>query len=470
MAGRVFGLLRRVIRGGFARRCVSSYAVECVGRVEKFYGLVSNIGGYYVFECWRGKCSSRVEVPRSYVGVVESIPGILFSRGRSCSDGPLLPLPRSACGGGRASLDAGSPSLGIIIGFSGAEPVYLPVGDLYKHVAILGATGSGKTHTAARIAACASLMGLRVIVVDWHGEYPGLLERVGARYTVLRGAKLPRVAMLSELLLLEESIAGIEKVLELSQFQSTLLAAVLALGARPKLRTAKSLTDVLAGRVPGNVLDRAPKLLEENTLQALLDVMKEMYQSLNEASKAEKEIWLAVIRRLSHLAMSEYADLIRLYGSEPLAETNEDLVVLDVSSIRSPRIRKLYTLLLIQQLYSLALRSKIENTVIVVDEAQHILLTPTVIELLAEARKYSLGLVAVTQSPRLIEEYGLHNFNTIIVHRLSSANDRIVAAQLLGNKDLADIIGRLKPGEAIVSMQQTEAPIPITVRLEKPCS
>ncbi|WP_194840489.1 ATP-binding protein [Hyperthermus butylicus] len=469
MVSRLFRLLRGVA-GGYARLCVSSYTVELVGRIERLYGLLAGVGGYYVFECWRGRCSSRIEVPRSYAGVVESIPGIVFSRSRSCSDGPLLPPPRSASVGGRAFLDTNAPGLGVIIGFSGVEPVYLPIEDLYRHVAILGATGSGKTHTAARIAACASLLGVRVVIVDWHGEYPSLLERVGARYTVLRGSKLPRVAMLSELLLLEESIAGIEKVLELSQFQSTLLAAVLALGSRPKLHTAKSLTDVLAGRVPGDVLDRAPERLAENTLQALLDVMKEMYQSLNEASKAEKEIWLAVIRRLSHLAMSDYADLIRLYGGEPLAETRENPVVLDVSSIRSPRIRKLYTLLLIQQLYSLALRGKIENTVIVVDEAQHILLTPTVTELLAEARKYGLGLVAVTQSPRLIEEYGLHNFNTIIVHRLSSANDRAVAAQLLGDRDLADIIGRLKPGEAIVSMQQAETPIPITVRLEKPCS
>lgn len=48
---------------------------------------------------------------------------------------------------------------------------------MYRHVLITGTTGSGKSHTAALITKRASeKLGLKVVVLDWHGEYTSLLQ------------------------------------------------------------------------------------------------------------------------------------------------------------------------------------------------------------------------------------------------------------------------------------------------------
>jgi len=54
---------------------------------------------------------------------------------------------------------------------------------------IVGSTGSGKTNTAAVIAEGAKEKGIKVLILDWHGEYTKLIQ--GAKVYSKEG--LPRI-------------------------------------------------------------------------------------------------------------------------------------------------------------------------------------------------------------------------------------------------------------------------------------
>ena len=446
------------------RVCIGGFDERFLRSLDEFYRLLDGVGGRYRFECRGGRCTSYVEVEAPYVSLFSSFPGLRVLG--SCSEGSILiPPPRgSEVGGGGSQLRGGRS--GFVLGFSGGEPVRVELDDLYRHVLIVGSTGAGKSHTAARIARCASELGVDVVVLDWHGEYSRLLE---GRGKLLAGESLPAVNIIVERLTLEESIAALEYALELSIYQSTLLTAILSAVLKELRAGEATSTSAVIGDT--NV-EEIRKIIEaDNTIRGLANAVEQAYQSALKArqSKGENEVWLALIRRLNTIAFSEYAKLFRVKGSSDTANSMKGLTILDLSSIRSVRIRKLYTLLLLYKLYA----SRIKNSspiVIVADEAHHIIASQTVREIVGEARKYMVGLVAVTHTPQTIPLDVLANFNTIISHKITSNEDRGIVAQLLGDVRLAEVLSKLAPGEALMKAPSMESHAIISVNLNTPCS
>ncbi len=451
-----------------ARVCVRGFDTVFLRNIEEFYRLLDSVGGRYIFKCRRGRCYSYLEIDSKYLGLFSSFPGLKLGRG-DCKDGRLLPPPKSE------AIRAGFPQrlegLGdsIVLGVSGRDPVYLPVEVLKRHALIVGSTGAGKSHTAARMAACLAEAGCMVVVFDWHGEYGRLLSA----YNVDTVERLPVVEVVSEALSLDESVSILEQVLELSPFQATLLTALLSALYRPvSVEEARALFGVV-GVVED--FERVRELLEkDNSFRGLAAALATLYEGFRQRSqsKAENEVWLALIRRINSLALSSYANLFRLKGQETLTLEQEKIHIVNLSLIDNVRVRKLYTLLLLQKLYTLLVRGKLSGRIfLVVDEAHNIISSPVLDTVVGEARKYGLGVIAVTHSLSLIPRNLMANFNTIIVHRLISRDDIQLASQILGlgNSRLEEIVPRLAPGEALLATPTLEGYVAIKVEDNLPC-
>ena len=85
-----------------------------------------------------------------------------------------------------------------------------------------------------------------------------------------------------------------------------------------------------------------------------------------------------------------------------------------------------------------------------------------------EGRKYGLVLCLVSQRPRDITEGVLSQMGTLIVHRLTNDHDREVVERACGEIDRAAsaFLPNLRPGEAAII--GTDFPIPLTIQISAP--
>jgi len=97
------------------------------------------------------------------------------------------------------------------------QTVSISLNDVERHILIVGSTGSGKTNTAAVIAEGAKEKGIKVLILDWHGEYTKLIQ--GAKVYSKEG--LPRIDPLGSNKI-EETVELLGDALDLTEPQSSL--------------------------------------------------------------------------------------------------------------------------------------------------------------------------------------------------------------------------------------------------------
>ncbi len=450
---------------GASRYAVRGVDEAFVDALERFYRGLRGLGGRYVFECRGGRCVSLVEG----VGVsslLAASPGVAVERCglRGCGGegsallppppAPLPPRPRRRPPGGDFAL-----------GYTGGlDPVCLRVGDLWGHVGVFGATGSGKTHTAARLARCVGeAAAARVVVLDWHNEYHRLLPRA-ALYSHPR---LPPAVLLGEEGLGVDAAVGVlEAVLGLTPNQSVLLTALLAAAAGD----AEPLEGLLGSSHVARMV--AARLSGARDMAGLLRAALEAYRerALEAAPKGELEVWTALIRRLAALgAHRGYRGLILLRGDPGLPRGADAPVVLNLASIQSLPVRRLYALAVAQTVFAEAQAGRGEPTILVMEEAHNMLVSGGAVEqILSEARKYSVALVLVTHTPRILPPRAIANLNTVIAHRVASPEDLRAASQVVPGA--AETLPRLPRGAAVVYTTGWQEPIVTIVDKDSPCS
>lgn len=87
--------------------------------------------------------------------------------------------------------------------------------------------------------------------------------------------------------------------------------------------------------------------------------------------------------------------------------------------------------------------------------------------MLAEVRKYGMGLVIADQIPSKLVPDVIKNTNTKIIHRLFAADDRsMIGDAMCLSDDQRDFLPRLKPGETIVYQGGWHAPVWLKVPAE----
>jgi len=409
-------------------------------------------GGLSVAVCAQGLTSAQAEFVESYLKTLE--PAVKWKRVRgNCPDYELASvssandvaaakaLMESAGKGLRLEEEKADPSAELLFARSKRDGslVGLKVSDLFRHVGIFGSTGSGKTTTAATVAAGASLAGLAVLVLDWHGEYEEVLSKLFGRSSTL--IKVTSVKPVSERAAvnplegeLEDVVSELEDVFQLTQPQASVL-----------LRTLKELKGV-------------------KSLHQLIAVLDPRYED----SYWERELKLALLRRLEPIDSAEGRVLFSDRASPP--EPRPGVVtIVDLSEIRSYALRKLYALALLRRVYQRvqASRGSGPGVLVVIDEAHNLLPKSSenfIARVLAEGRKFKLGLVVVTQSPSSINTEFIKNLNTKIVHAIKTGLDARIVGESMGLSTSAlETLVSLSVGEAFFSSPSTPAPLLVVV-------
>jgi len=319
------------------------------------------------------------------------------------------------------------------------QTVGISLNDVERHILIVGSTGSGKTNTAAVIAEGAKEKGIKVLILDWHGEYTKLIQ--GAKVYSREG--LPRIDPLGSNKI-EETVELLGDALDLTEPQRFLAYVVLQ--------------RLVATR--------------QFDLTSFLTVLKE----IDDDSYWIRDVKYALMRKLIFTLVEEGQklfsrdDSVNAYNVvERLFYSNDDLVVIDLSVIDSDVLKRLYAMFLL--LYVSQYLKKNPNSyriLVVLDEAQNYFINKNNIiidRIIREWRKFGLFLCLVTQSPSSISEEVLKNANTKIIHTIKSNIDKkIIVDSTALDKDLADYLDKLDVGECICTCPSKKAQILVKIK------
>ncbi|TRM75071.1 DUF853 domain-containing protein, partial [Sulfolobus sp. B5] len=310
--------------------------------------------------------------------------------------------------------------------------------DIVRHIGIFGSTGSGKTNTSMVLATQLSSKGVRVLILDWHGEYA---EKLRDNFMVYDASHLLRINPLSLIdLNVEDMIDIIGDVLQLTDPQRFLLYTIL-----------------LALRKSGKF-----------TLEGILEILN----SIEDTSYWIRDVKYALLRKI-FILFSESAS--KLFSTEDTSiskflENFSRSTIINLSFLTNVKLRKLYALFLVKMITEVYIRAKPKQKMfIILDEAQNYFNkdgNEFIDRLVSEIRKYNIGLCFVTQSPSLISQNVIKNTNIKIIHTIKSDVDKRVIKDSLSLDDrLSQSLDKLDVGEAILSAPSLK--IPIIVKIKK---
>ncbi|BCU70586.1 ATP-binding protein [Stygiolobus caldivivus] len=302
----------------------------------------------------------------------------------------------------------------------------IPVGfissDVFKHIAIFGATGSGKTNTASVIARELFKKGFNVIVLDWHGEYKNYLPDF--KYYG-KDSIIPLNPIAYEEQDTEDIIEITKDALELTEPQTFLMYLVL------------------------EQLKRIRRL-DSTSLKLILE-------AINSESYMIRDIKFALGRKLYILTTPQGRRLFSIDGGYSFIDLGERLIggnIIDLSSIYNIKLRRLYSLYIMKFLFEYYQRLKDPNrkTVIIVEEAQNYFNGNNEIlkRALQEIRKFNIGLCIISQSPSSLDPEVMKNTSIKIIHSIKSNLDKKIISDSIGlDKELYNVLDKLDLGEAI---------------------
>jgi DNA helicase HerA-like ATPase len=481
VSGRVFRIRRK------RYFCVKGYSKKFYEVLQLYYDVLRSHDARYVYLCKKGTCYSYIEADASVPRALLEAPGLEIEEVhdiKRCNSGLLL-LPEP---GREAFLRTNyidkrkKGGQCIRLGRAGNKSACIDIGDIMRHVLIVGSTGSGKTHTAARLAYCLnSYDDATAVILDWHGEYKHILSKPAnsnARINIVEYSypNLPKLPLISDIFPLEVSIEILERILNLSTYQSSLLGAILltiyqkAINASDLKKAESTIGSRLVETISKMIRARSDLGLDLYYLYELLLRLYEEFVQDYSVSRAEREIWAALIRRIQSLIASGFHELFIIYGKPPISSIHDkNVVIYNLGSIHSAKIRRLYAYYLLYTLffYKISKKDGKNNVAVVVEEAHNLLDLDIVPLILQEARKYGLGLIVVTHSPSQLPLAAQSNLNTLIIHRLVGENDINFIKTITDLREFHEIVTKLKPSEALLITDQAKEII--TVSLGNSC-
>lgn len=301
-------------------------------------------------------------------------------------------------------------------------PIGINSADVFRHIAIFGATGSGKTNTAALIAKELFKKGFNVVILDWHGEYKELLPE----FKYYSSYTFPTLNLFqfddNEL---DEVIEIMKDSLELTDPQTFLLYLIL---------------EKLKG------IDE----LSTSTLRSVLE-------QISSESYMIRDIKFALGRKLYLLTTPLGRKLFSPYGYTfyEIGDKLEGGNIIDLSFIKNNMLKRLYSLFLMKFLFEYYEKFKDEGKkiMIVVEEAHNYFNGKNSVlkTALQEIRKYNVSLCIVTQSPSSIDDTVMKNTSIKIIHSIKSNIDKKVISEALSlDKSIIQWLDKFDIGEALL--------------------
>ncbi|MFP3133044.1 MAG: ATP-binding protein [Nitrososphaeria archaeon] len=295
-----------------------------------------------------------------------------------------------------------------------------------RHLAILGATGSGKSNLLALIAKEVMKLGGTMVIFDYHGEYSSLKGAVQIR------AKInPRILDADEL-------ADVIEIRRNASKQREALARALT----QQVRSSKDFWD-----------DLEKNLIDDNDEGLAARVI---------------EIIERARRRLGKILDTEIGDPINMVKPNKVNVID----MLDLNEAQSSLIISYYASEILEQRKAFR-RNETENIifdtpVILALEEAHAFLPEgeesdaheIISKVAREGRKFGVGLIVASQRPSRLSQDVLSQMGSIAVFRISQPRDQsyIVESSELVSAEVAAGLPSLNSGEAILLGQWVKLP------------
>ncbi|KNY19525.1 ATP-binding protein [Methylobacterium sp. ARG-1] len=367
-----------------------------------------------------------------------------------------------------------------------AQPVSLPIRLLPRHTAIIAGSGSGKTVLLRRLVEEAALAGIPAIVIDPNNDLSRLGDSWPERPAAFTDADAAQAAAYAERV---EVVVWTPGVNAGNPLFLSVLPDFSGIGADPDERQqavemAAETLGPLAGAKKGlqrGVLADALRVFAERggslgdfiTLLAdLPDGVSDIGEAARHAAKMADELRAAVATNpLLRVKGAVLDPKLLFFGADP-ARTR--ISVINLSGLGSEAAREDFVNRLQMTLFGWIKRNPSPHGMLyVVDEAQTFLpaqrASPSLgsgIKLVAQGRKYGLGLVVATQVPKGLHNQIVSNCTTQFFGR-QSAPATIAAAQeiMAAHGGAASDIGRLGAGEFYFATEGSGRPAKLTTPL-----
>ncbi len=388
-------------------------------------------------------------------------------------------------------------------------PVSLDVYGLRRHLAIIAATGSGKTWTSILLIEELLRKGATIVVIDPHGEYVPIkdtIHRLGPEYrdavTVLKvapyqiGERKYRVSLasidsdtLAAILRIPTSAAKMRYALTLTH---KLLKAVRRATGNRRVCTLRNLMKLLRLVAEGNVRNvqnilsllgvKANKdvygVIDEKSRRVLENLISELKEfSEDKRNKTAAVSVLIRLRKLKSLGVYTYFStpldvllrprhitIVNLAGVSDEVQDHVAYHILDrILKARVRYVRKLRgpkypypVVVVVEEAHRFAPSKSVRGTLWSRD---------ALIRIACEGRKFGVYLIVITQRPSRIDSDVLSQCNSQIILRLVNPRDidAVMQSSELVDAEISKLIPHLNVGEAIVL--GPVAPLPVVVKL-----
>jgi hypothetical protein len=360
---------------------------------------------------------------------------------------------------------------------------------LPRHVAILAGSGSGKTVLLRRLVEEAALLGLPAIVLDtnndlarlgdaWPQRPQGWTDTDAAQATDyqkrvevviwtpgISAGRPMSLALLPDFSALGDDPDERDQAIEMAR--ATLLPFIGATGTSAKLKE-------------GVLADALGRFAQEDgkELAALIDLLSDLPEDVSQIGNAGK--LAATIA--DQLRATIATDRLMRSGGTALdpqvlfqgAASRTRISVINFAGLTSDEARQSFVNQLQMSLFTWIKRNpSTTGRLYVLDEAQNFApsqkMTPckeSTISLAAQARKYGLGMIFATQTPKGIDNKIVSNCTTHFYGRMSAPATIDATRELMAAKGgSGEDIGRLSRGEFYFSTEASARPIKIRTPL-----
>ena len=386
-----------------------------------------------------------------------------------------------------AALTAAQPSGAAVPSFipvgqraTNGEIVELATGLLPRHIAIIAGAGSGKTVLLRRIVEEAALAGIPSIVIDPNNDLARLGDPWPERpvaFTDADAIKAARYAASVEVVVWTPGMAAGNPLF------LSVLPDFAALGDDPDERaqgvamaadTLGPLAGARSNLQKGVLADalRAFAVAGGGDLKAMTALLAELPDSASEISNAGKlaakmaeELKASVATNPLLKTTGPVLDPHLLFHGQDAGRTR--VSVINLSGLASDEAREDFVNRLQMTLFGWVKKHPSPSGMLyVIDEAQNFIpsgagaLSKTSgVQLVAQARKYGLGMIAVTQAPKGIDNKVVSNCTTQFLGKQNSPTDQqSIKGMIAATGGSADDVGKLAAGEFYFKTEKSGKP------------
>ncbi|PSN86794.1 hypothetical protein B9Q02_01130 [Candidatus Marsarchaeota G1 archaeon BE_D] len=319
------------------------------------------------------------------------------------------------------------------------EEVSLALEDFFKHFAVLGETGSGKSTFVSKIVKNWSELDQHYLIFDWHGEYMKLLNDNSALLVT------PEQDFGFDIFEYPTTADPFEHIDLLMEVFSE--SFDLSVSQQYVLRIAlkKAYTEKGHG-------------MSNHTKPVTVDDVIKAINEIRTYSGWEQESKLAVLRRVSKIADTGLKNLLNASQKVGFDNLTKENIIIDLGKLSDDYAKIFVIEAIVRILYNYRLARKItEPHLLVIEEARNVVPfrrqeePPRMMErLVEELRKFNESVMVVNQLPSTISQELLSAVGNIAVFRLKADIEQDILVKRCGfEKEILKTLSNLSIGQAI---------------------